>query len=977
MRSYAVAVSLFTLLIMSATVTSGEVFPDVEIFRTWVQEMKTSPRGPFQQIRWFCNDGTVHPPRPYPCGDRGGGVQHGEWNARVNTLRENGFFVGNVLADIKPDLFFTLPSYEEILKQIIIEQFLILTDDGWIFRKARYYRGALQAENEESSGRALLLQFAGKPDWITSRFTVLREAVRFLPQAHRGVPVVQMRQLSRALAEKDAEFEPLRVKIHVKPDAGDVESVRRYTAASGRTDLSEEYNRLVAIMDQVYETKRVTAELVLLAQRTEDPLLKQSLPDHAARLSEESPLEVRFAAACQLLALLRRSLPGVNDPQVRLALLRASVELEETVFLTATHLSKGLENANRRTRISYLKDSVAALYGVGLLSERQLGALETTFDTLLRSPVLLSTYKRELDYASLAPEWTDRWFRFHFLEAVDRLALLEPLAGNYLHDRLRGSPLLFYADVLDGLIMDSNQLLGVRHELFGETILTGLRALNPGLARGPLRITRQKAEDRPFESDGIYVLPVTTEELPPVAGIVTAGEGNSLSHVQLLARNLGIPNVVINEKLLPRLASKDGIPVVLAVSPKGVVRMVEDGPRWDSVFDSENVPSRDGLIRPDLAKLNLSFQDIVSLKDVRARDSGRIVGPKAGNLGELKAHFPESVTRGLVIPFGKFREILDQPFEAEGISTYQWMLNQYAHIRELKGDPAEGERFYRRFLEKLRNWILQVDIGEDFREKLRARMEAVLGAEGTYGVFVRSDTNVEDLPGFTGAGLNRTVPNVVGFDPVLEAIKRVWASPFEERAYAWRQAHMEHPEHVYVSVLLLKSIPVDKSGVMITVDLDDGNAERLSVAVNEGVGGAVSGQGAEELRIRMDTGQVRLMAQAGEPMKRVLTSSGGVAGMPASGNERVLETEEIQRLIELARQLPERMPEFRNPDGRPLPADVEFGFLNSRLVLFQIRPFLSSERARRSRFLSGLDRLNEKSAHRFVELEARPLVEDE
>ena len=43
---------------------------------------------------------------------------------------------------------------------------------------------------------------------------------------------------------------------------------------------------------------------------------------------------------------------------------------------------------------------------------------------------------------------------------------------------------------------------------------------------------------------------------------------------------------------------------------------------------------------------------------------------------------------------------------------------------------------------------------------------------------MRSDTNVEDLPGFTGAGLNLTVFNIVGFDNIVKAISEVWASPY-------------------------------------------------------------------------------------------------------------------------------------------------------------------------------------------------------
>ena len=57
---------------------------------------------------------------------------------------------------------------------------------------------------------------------------------------------------------------------------------------------------------------------------------------------------------------------------------------------------------------------------------------------------------------------------------------------------------------------------------------------------------------------GIYLLPETVSDLPPVAGILTRGEGSSLSHVQLLARNLGIPNVVVGEERVPAVQRPGG-----------------------------------------------------------------------------------------------------------------------------------------------------------------------------------------------------------------------------------------------------------------------------------------------------------------------------------------------------------------------------------------------------------------------------------
>ena len=64
----------------------------------------------------------------------------------------------------------------------------------------------------------------------------------------------------------------------------------------------------------------------------------------------------------------------------------------------------------------------------------------------------------------------------------------------------------------------------------------------------------------------------------------------------------------------------------------------------------------------------------------------------------------------------------------------------------------------------------------NFKARLRAvSMKETFGSDNPPGVFVRSDTNVEDLAGFTGAGLNLTMPNVVGYENLLHAISEVWA----------------------------------------------------------------------------------------------------------------------------------------------------------------------------------------------------------
>lgn len=81
-----------------------------------------------------------------------------------------------------------------------------------------------------------------------------------------------------------------------------------------------------------------------------------------------------------------------------------------------------------------------------------------------------------------------------------------------------------------------------------------------------------------------------------------------------------------------------------------------------------------------------------------------------------------------------------------------------------------------------------------FEERLVTRCREVLGGEpGEIRVFVRSDSNMEGLRDFTGAGLNLTVPNVADAGALRQAIRDVWALPFTERSYGWRQKLLLNP----------------------------------------------------------------------------------------------------------------------------------------------------------------------------------------
>jgi hypothetical protein len=392
-----------------------------------------------------------------------------------------------------------------------------------------------------------------------------------------------------------------------------------------------------------------------------------------------------------------------------------------------------VDKAQRGSDVLLIRAAADASYGTGLLNERERSALQKSFETLSVSETSLRTYKSELHYLGLVPGWGTQQFQFQFGEAMAKLGEIEPKAELFVQDQLRGSPLLFYSQVLDALTHDANVLDGARDTVFGKEISVGFNALNPGIARGVLHTHPEMRNAAQFRPDGIYVLPETIADLPPIAGILTAGAGNPLSHVQLLARNLGIPNVAVDQSVIPLLQQAELTDATgAAVDQFGLVEIADDGPQWDAVLGKVDQPGANVTFEPDLNKLDLSVRNFVSLDALRATDSGRIVGPKAAKLGELKANFPDRVAPGVGIPFGVYRAtVLDRPYKSSGKSVFEWMAQSFRKLEAMPAGSKEAAAFAEQLRAEIYSTILNTDPGPQFREQLRAAMTKEFGADFT------------------------------------------------------------------------------------------------------------------------------------------------------------------------------------------------------------------------------------------------------
>ena len=942
-------------------------------FRAKIVDMKDQARGPFKRLRWFCNDGTILPPKSYACQPHGGGRQHGQWSDNTVELRENGFIVGNVLAATDPLKVANNYSPDGELQAIMLEQFLIDVDDGWILRKARSYRGAFQIENEQEVGSQILKALTAENAPFEERYLLTLEAFKRLPFTAGDESLVNtVRTTASSLNDDDSGFGALRNSIHGKLSADDADRVRDYAQKHKQSRRYDDMLKLADNIDLIFSPGTVEAtlrELADFAPTEFTPMLEQW------RSTTSQP--EKFSALADAMYSLRNYLK--LNSQHRFEGFQLVARLEQAAFSSGSLLRQYYQQnasdngslVSRQHIISSLLDGHKMLYGVGLLTDAEYSQAnkwvqDATGDSA--SSLTLQNYQSLIRNLERIPVWSERRVQFFFSEQVSRFSGIEPLAINYVPDRLRGSPLLSYTELLKTLAADAATLSGVQHNFFDKPVSFGFRVLNSGVARGELH-TPETLEALSLKPDEVVlVVPETLADLPAVTGILTAFEGNQLSHVQLLARNLGVPNVVVTQELINELPQYYGKRIEILASKNGVFSITELDPNDPSekveTADAD-AEAADFLIQVDETKLDLSQVNSISTKDLDASASGVTVGPKAAKVAQLSKQFPGTVPPGVAIPFGSFRKLLDDNEHPSGGSMFDWIKAQYSQMSQLS--DAELANFQTAFLDELSSWFLTVELDTDFVNDLRQKMRAEFGEEGSYGVFVRSDTNVEDLPGFTGAGLNLTVPHVVGFEELLESVRKVWASPFSKRAFGWRQARMDKPEHVYTAILLHKSVASDKSGVLVTTDVFDGTDNKLSVVLNEGVAGGVDGLSAESVRIDRSTAETDLLASATADRKRVLLDQGGSQLVPASGISRQLNEKNIRDLIAFSDQVGGW---FSNDENAI--ADVEFGFKDDEFVLFQIRPLVDSAIGSSDPRLIEMDRALNQYASTQVELDKAP-----
>ncbi|TVZ59247.1 pyruvate phosphate dikinase-like enzyme [Flavobacteriaceae bacterium MAR_2010_105] len=947
--------SFFLVLLVLPVVGQAPKVPNATIAQM-VQDYKADVRGPYKDIRWFCTDGSIRQPKD-PCPPNiGPGVQHARYKDAVTALgQSNHIFLGQILAYTDKVEFWDAMNNHSRLKQYQLDKYLRAIDDGWINTKGQYYRGAIQAEDEEAWGIDFYSWLLTNDLNVRQHYFLIRQSLKDVPHNGDDNVAQKMRSESKVISDVFTQFMDLRVKIHSQPEESDIQKVQAFKqryAQQLSQSLQKDLDQLIGTMKTFFKP----IDLATLAKRTSlinNTPIGQALQSYITRNTARQDTAQLVTESAQLLYDIREAIMVEPRGAARLQLLDLSLKLEEIVFKNAPEWeAKNVEEL--LNKICYLG---LATTGAGYTELAEWAQLDMTLKPTESGTMTLGSLTSFLENARRQVEWSSAMVKAKYQAIVDQYTGFEPKAYGFIDDKIRGSVALYLglsvSELGDFIAKESqltNKVLNVPNQ-------SGFRGLNPGYAFGELVVVSGSPDDIEVSSNKLYIFQRPPADLKPVAGIATVSEGNMVSHVQLLARNLGIPNAALSDDNLKNLLAYNGQKVFYAVSNKGnvIMKLEKDMTEEERLLFAKTERKEEKIAVP-IELIKLKETKILNLRDVDASDSGQLCGPKAANLGQLKKMFPDRVVEGLVIPFGIFRTHMDQTMPGQSQSYWSFlnaMFKTAETMRSQQTDEDTVEKYQLEQLAILRAAIKQMPLKQSFLSELETDFKSILGAElGSIPVFLRSDTNMEDLKDFTGAGLNLTLFNVVDKTKIIDGIKDVWASPYTERSFKWRQKYLLNPENVFPSILVIPSVDVDYSGVLITKGISNGTDDDLTVAFSRGAGGAVDGQSAETYLIKHEGGY-QFLAPAREPYYNRLPATGGTEKKAATFEQFILNTQNINEIRALAKTIRATLPQETHSDYEGA-YDVELGFKDNVLWLFQIRPFVENKKALSSGYLESI-----------------------
>jgi hypothetical protein len=449
------------------------------------------------------------------------------------------------------------------------------------------------------------------------------------------------------------------------------------------------------------------------------------------------------------------------------------------------------------------------------------------------------------------------------------------------------------------------------------------QAFNLGRAVGTLRVvpTGTPYESLAFDRHDIVLLQESYPDITPVSGIIATTFSTPLSHVNLRAGAWGIPNAG-DKKARDKWGKLDGKVVYYEVKDtEAVIREAtekEIAELQDKIHKARHV---------ELPPADITNPRLAMLQRIRAKEA-TVYGAKTANLGEIRSAGLDDVNipDGFGVPLFYYARHMKQ----NGLDAkVEALLTDERFTKDAAWRKAE--------LEALRKAIVEAPIDPEVLDMLYKRVRVKLGGKG---VFVRSSTNAEDLPGFNGAGLYDTVPNVKGKKALGEAVKTVWASLWNLRAVDERTAFGIDHRQVYAGVMIQVGVNATAAGVLVSTNLyDPRDDDGFTINAKWGLGmRVVEGQKVPEQIVFDATNDgTKIISRSDEPTMLVFDDKGGIKEVPVEAAGVIITEERAKKLVTAVRKF---IPLF--PPDTPL--DVEWVLEGETIWIVQARPLVRARR---------------------------------
>jgi hypothetical protein len=336
--------------------------------------------------------------------------------------------------------------------------------------------------------------------------------------------------------------------------------------------------------------------------------------------------------------------------------------------------------------------------------------------------------------------------------------------------------------------------------------------LNPGVAFGFLKLVPagEETTSERLTPRHIAVFQDTPERVPPVSGIVTLEPQTPLSHINLLAKNRGTPNVSTAQlALIPKLESLLGKLVRMEAKERGEITLREAPLEEATAFWESR--RQNAVEVPAIAPVSLDPVEFASAPAGSAALSN--IGSKASNYAVIqKLLGPTLVKPGFALGFAHYRGLIAGS-PAEGL------------IRDLVAgkDKLAPEEIDARLV-AIRNAIKTQSPAPALAQSTAAIRAIAARLPGVPRIRFRSSTNSEDLPVFNGAGLYESTGFDVADDDaklqkkLLEVMSSLWL----ERAFWERELFGINHAAVGMAILVNPAFSNENANGVVVGSRTDG-----------------------------------------------------------------------------------------------------------------------------------------------------------